>query len=233
MIADQFQANASTVNGLANYLFRSERVAAMRDIARLNEDFTKLPTDPLFTYLERSGTEATVSKFSGDGTSLKEAFDQYRNWTVSTQTSPKTIAKHDYVWRLLSDMFGPDYPVQSFDRSDARRFADIVTRLPPKWTDKPDLRNLSAPEAANKAVELGIAPCHPNTAKGYVAKLSTFLGFLENEDVISKNVARGLLKAERRGRNRRKGAKCPLSVNKIGAWRNWQAVCKDDLKSPL
>lgn len=198
----EFDTNPEAVKMLSGYLLRAERLRHARNIERFDQNFTALPEDPLFG----SGTTAgaTISA-PGEKQSLtlEEAYSEYRRRSETDGSHDKTHGKFDYVWRLLSDIHGSDFPVRKYDRAEARKFQDIVTALPAGWSKKPELRELTAPTALEKARELGLKPCHPNTAKGYISRLSTFFAFLEREDIVDKNIARGLLPKEKFKRNRR------------------------------
>lgn len=198
----EFSINVEQTRTLAGYLLRAERLLLTRDIERLGLNFTRLPEDGLF---DQSSLAASSKTKPNSGLTLQEAYDDYRRRSETGKSHEKTRAKYDYIWRLLSEIHGSDFPVRSYGRAEARKFQDVVMALPANWSKKPILRGMSAPAAAQKATELGLDPCHPNTARGNLSRLSTFFSFLEKEDIVEKNIARSLLprsssEGERRSR---------------------------------
>lgn len=213
LLASQFESQAGALATLSGYLFRAEQLLLKRQIERYSDNFVALPSDPMFAGFSQPVDIATEQNEERGGVTLQEAYQAYCAYSIGPTTSKKTVRKIDYTWRLMADIFGAQTSVRSLTRSDARKFADIVADLPANWNSKPELAGLDAIKAANRAAQLELEPCHPNTAKGYVNRLSTFFGYLEQEDLIVKNIARRLIKSNSRGKSQK--TRKPFTVEEL------------------
>jgi integrase len=110
--------------------------------------------------------------------------------------------------------------MKSLTRADARHFADTISRLPANWKKNPQFKNLRAAKVIEKAEKLGMLACNPNTAKGYIVRFSSFIGFCAKEDIIEKNIAMGL--TGRRSNDWTEKSRLPFSIPELQ-----KIFCKD------
>lgn len=61
-----------------------------------------------------------------------------------------------------------DKPIGEYTKADGRHYHDVISKIPAKWTDKPELQGLDIVSAAKRAHELGMAPIVPKTRNKYI-----------------------------------------------------------------
>ncbi|MCV6575963.1 MAG: site-specific integrase [Cohaesibacter sp.] len=196
LTGNQFAADEEKAKILSGYLRRADSLLLRRDIQRLESDFADLPLDDdLFRDRSvQSNALSLASRETGGAAqiTIKQAYDLHKQDLISDETHPKTLLKINYVEQLIYHIFGPDTLIQSIDRMAARRYVDIVSKLPANWGKKKEFEGLAAPEVAQKAEAQNIAPCRPRTAKGNIDRLDTFFEWALREEITDKNPVKGL-----------------------------------------
>ncbi|MCV6546972.1 MAG: hypothetical protein OIF56_06770, partial [Cohaesibacter sp.] len=198
LTGNQFAADEDKAKILSGYLRRADSLLFRRDIQRLESNFADLPLDDDL-FQDRSVQSNVLSLASRETggvaqITIKQAYDLHKQDLISDETHPKTLLKINYVEQLIYHIFGPDTPIQSINRMAARRYVDVVSKLPANWGKKKEFKGLSAPEVAQKAEAQNIAPCRPRTAKGNIDRLDTFFEWAVREEITDKNPVKGLLR---------------------------------------
>jgi hypothetical protein len=133
--------------------------------------------------------------------------DKGRAW------SGKTRDGYVLIFRALREFLGEHTPVASIDREDCRRVRQVLEDLAPNYTKLPSTRGLGMEEAARISRELGLPRRKTESVNSYLNNLAALMNYAENEGLIPKSPARGLmLPVTTRKRDRRN----PFTIEQLG-----------------
>ena len=142
---------------------------------------------------------AQVDHVGGHGgvTLLSEAVEAFKA-DRRPRWSQKMIIETDYVLGIVLEVLG-DRPLVEIQRSDLRAYRDLVRRLPPNFRKRKEMRGKTLKQIA----EIAEAACMPTVSRGtlnrYVGHAHSLFHWLENEQIVAKNLAKGLSVAKTEG----------------------------------
>lgn len=106
--------------------------------------------------------------------------------------SPKVRDDH-LAWMAAFTEIAGDKALSQYNKDDARRFKAVLLKLPANWKKKPEVRNLSILEAADKAAETGMPPMSSATLNKALRRVGAFWNWAEaHHDGIRSGLFKGL-----------------------------------------
>jgi integrase len=144
------------------------------------------PPDPLFT------TPIPPQTRNGLGITLGELIARYES-DKGRAWSGKTRDGYVLIFRALREFLGEHTPVASIDREECRRVRQVLEDLAPNYTKLPATRGLSMEEAARISRERNLPRRKPESVNSYLNNLAALMNYAENEGLIPKSPARGLM----------------------------------------
>jgi integrase len=144
------------------------------------------PPDPLFA------AAPPAPAALGGGITLGELIARYQA-DKGAGWSGKTRDGYILIFRALNEALGEQTPVASVDRDDCRRVRQILTDLAPNYTKLPATRGRAMEEAATISRELGLPRRKPESVNSYLNNLAALMNYAENEGLIAKSPAKGLM----------------------------------------
>lgn len=90
----------------------------------------------------------------------------------------KTLKDYRAAFRLFISM-ADDQPIGDYTKADGRSYRKVLSKIPPKWEDKPEFKGLDIVSAANKAHELGMTPIVTKTRNKYIDPIKACWEWLE------------------------------------------------------
>ena len=164
------------------------------------------PLDPLLTTPvpppARNGLGITL----GDLITRYEA-DKGRAWPGKTRDG------YVLIFRALREFLGEHTPVASIAREDCRRVRQVLEDLAPNYTKLPATRGRNMEEAARISRELDLPRRKPESVNSYLNNLAALMNYAENEGLIPKSPARGLMLPVS---TRKKDRRNPFSIEQLG-----------------
>ncbi len=142
---------------------------------------------PPYPEVTPSGTDGGTA-----GPLLSEAETSWEAEKSRGAWSPKVRDDH-LAWMAAFKEIAGDKALSQYNKDDARRFKSVLLKLPANWKKKPDVRNLSILEAAEKAAETGMPPMSSATLNKALRRVGAFWNWAEaHHDGIRTGLFKGL-----------------------------------------
>ncbi|GAA6159722.1 site-specific integrase [Ruegeria sp. HU-ET01832] len=138
--------------------------------------------------------EVTPRGTDGDseGLLLSEAVTSWEAEKSRGAWSPKVRDDH-LAWISAFKEIAGDKALSQYNKDDARRFKAVLLKLPANWKKKPEVRNLSILEAADKAAATGMPPMSSATLNKALRRVGAFWNWAEaHHDGIRTGLFKGL-----------------------------------------
>ncbi|QFT74013.1 Phage integrase family protein [Ruegeria sp. THAF33] len=142
---------------------------------------------PPYPEVTPSGTDSGTA-----GPLLSEAVTSWEAEKSRGAWSPKVRDDH-LAWMAAFKEIAGDKALSQYSKDDARRFKAILLKLPANWKKKPEVRDLSILEAADKAAETGMPPMSSATLNKALRRVGAFWNWAEaHHDGIRTGLFKGL-----------------------------------------
>lgn len=171
---------------LAHYVLRAmrETEAILRERASGNLDAK--PTDPLFKTI---ATDNSVAPAQQQQTGTERFGSLTDKWYADLEQTwrPKTRVKYAANIKVWQELIGADTKIGQINKPVVREARDILRQLPRDWAIKHP--NKSTSTIVSTVVTPKSDRLSPGTIQAYLATLSSFFVWAENEGYISANPA--------------------------------------------
>ena len=148
------------------------------------------------------------------GESISDLFNRYAERRLSEGGKRgDTLAQDRKVIRQFAEFVGTDRALASIKAQDIREYRDTLRKLPPKWSDRADLRGLSMREAAETARNQGLPRVALATINKHLSTISPLFSWLIEERWDVSNPCTGLFFKGVKGKNPRP----PFGTDRLNA----------------
>ncbi len=148
--------------------------------------------------IERTADKAKV------GETIVELFDRYAVKCRDERSKrPETLAKDRRVIQQFADFVGRDRSIYSITSRDVGEYRNTLRTLPPMWTMRRDMRDLTMREAAKLAKASNFPQTALNTVNKALSTISPLYNWLIEEQWELRNPCTGLFYRGAKGKNPR------------------------------
>ncbi|MEW9854101.1 tyrosine-type recombinase/integrase [Novosphingobium sp. M1R2S20] len=138
------------------------------------------------------------------GETLLELFDKYADHRLAEDGKRSdTLAQDRKIIEQFAGFVGPDRSIQSIKPEHVREYRDVLRQLPPKWSERTDMRELSMREAAAKARAHDLPCLALTTINKHLSTISPLFAWLIEERWDVANPCTGLHFKRVKGKNPR------------------------------
>jgi integrase len=138
------------------------------------------------------------------GETLLQLFDQYAEQRLRERAKRADVLKQDRkVIEQFSGFVGPDRNVSTITALEVRDFRNTLRKLPPKWRERREFRNMSMRDAAAKAEGLELPQVAMTTINKYLSTISPLFAWMIEEKYDIVNPCTGLFHQRVKGKNPR------------------------------
>ena len=152
-----------------------------------------------YDYTEQSSSDALTGEVAVAVTSaltLQQTIDEYMYENKRAGTSrAATLGKKMTSLGLLTELFGPDRPLETLTKQDAQHAKRVLLELPANRNKMPKTRGLSLLEAVKVPA---VAKVTTVTVDGYISAFQTFFDWAEKNGHTSANLFTGMRASSRR-----------------------------------
>lgn len=179
-LAEGSQSWPRLIRALQEATVEAYKATQERDLGNL------VATPPQPEIVSSGSDSATQGPLLSDAVSTWEAEKTRGAW------SPKVRDDH-LAWMTAFKEVAGDKALSQYNKDDARRFKAILLKLPANWKKKPEVRELTILEAADKAAETGLHPMSSATLNKALRRVGAFWNWAEaHHDGIRTGLFKGL-----------------------------------------
>ena len=136
--------------------------------------------------------EKATSTYRSNAPLLSEAI---QGWEAEKMRGAWSIkVRNDHMsWMAAFIEVAGDRPISEYVKDDARNFKSLLLKLPANWRKKPQIRDLTMLDAADKAQAIGLEPMNSATINKAIRRVAAFWNYAEaHYDGIRPSLFKGL-----------------------------------------